>query len=243
LATTNPPPEKATGGHGEDKRQMPEPNAEPKPLNLEDVTAAVARGIADFKAGFLKTDLPTALKGVTEQITGIVSAVEALKPKPDADKDKDKGDPQLNAQIADLTKLTKTLEGRVNSESEARKKAEEKADLTERQSALLTAVGKYAFANDASRASFVRGVTAEISRTESGELVAGGLPLEKFVDEQLAAMPNLLAPKEQRGAGAGPGGKPAVGGKASLDEIKQGMTAADRVRILGATRVALGVGQ
>jgi uncharacterized phage infection (PIP) family protein YhgE len=201
---------------------------------------AVHEAINNAVAALKKTDLPkiinASVKPISDGISTLQTTLKELTEKsdpnaddpnadPNADPNKAKPDPQLNARLSELERGNRKLSDTVTALTKAKEEAEKRAEESDRHAQIQAALNKYTFKDDKSR-KFAFDVFAQrVQRAEDGSLVADDLPAAKFIEDEMASLAGLLAPKQAGGAGAGGSDGAPRKGAINLDSIKPGMTA------------------
>ncbi len=225
-----------TGGTG---------TGEPKPLTKDEIALMVKTQLDAFSKKWM-TDLGAQMgeltKPLLEKIEGLAAAGAGDGKGGDGGKGDGKGvSPEINAQLQQLTRTTKTLEDQLKAERTAREKAEGAARETEKAAQIRAALGEFNFVNKSAGDDAFSLVAGKVEFDQDGKLVADGLPLGDYVKNWVSDKPYLLAPKGTSGAGAGAGtgngGQRA--GAFSMEQIKPGMSADDAKSAAAAIRAAL----
>jgi hypothetical protein len=115
-------------------------------------------------------------------------------------------DPEKNALALELKTLKASFNDKFKALEDAKLAADKKADEAERDSLIRAELGKYSFAPGKAAETAFAIVKAAVQRSEDGSLVAGDLPMAKFIETELPTNhPYLLAAKDLGSAGARPG--------------------------------------
>jgi len=212
------------------------------PVTMEQVNAAVNAAVNGFATRF-GGEQDKKFKGVTDQLGGIATVLEALKPKVDGGdggdgggKGKDKIDPALNAQLQALTNANKAQADRLaamETENRENKALAEKAARhgeIRRVMSSKDVLGEHAYATPEAAEDFFTLVADQVTRGDDGSLVLDNLPLTDALKGRVAKKPWYLAAKNIGGSGAGGGGARGGGARVTLDDIKPGMTAEQRAK-------------
>jgi hypothetical protein len=159
---------------------------------------------------------------------------EGGDPPPGDDKTKPTGDLKLQRKLDQLEKD-------LANERAAREKTEASAKETNRRSEISKALNGIPFANEKAALAAQRLFDADVRYNEAGELVAGPdeLPVGDYIKAQMREHEYLLAPKQTGGSGANPG-KQGAGKALTLDDIKPGMSDADRSAVIAQIQSAAG---
>lgn len=150
--------------------------------------------------------------------------------KPDDGKTGKTADPAMQA----LQSQMRDLQGKLDASERARAEAVKAAEERERMSAIRGKLGDFQFASDAARESALRIFGGDIVRGEDGTLLGPDktTPADEYIAKALEETHDyLLKPKNVGGAGTvnhGSKRMPPV----DLDDIKPGMSADDRARVL-----------
>ena len=186
-----------------------------------------------------------ATKKLESSLLTISESISALSEKINADPDDGGGDTdggggnnddgkggkntQQNTELHKLTKQFNDLKKQFDASETARQEAEAKAEKTERESALQTALSQHKFASLKAREAVFTMMFSEIDRDEDGNLVVGDIALDEHVKTQLESdeFAVFLEPERKGGAGAS-GGTPPRKGSLDLDNLKPGASKEDR---------------
>jgi hypothetical protein len=130
---------------------------------------------------------------------------------------------QQKNQIEELVKNSKA-------DREAATAAQKKAQEAERKMQIAAAVDQISFVNPEAKESFTRLFNMEVRQQEDGTLVGGpdNLPINVFVGEAAKRHDYFLSPEPVEGAGATRGQIIRGGGGTTLENIKPGMTKAEK---------------
>jgi hypothetical protein len=216
---------------------------------------------------FVTRTVQGAITPLGDQMRGITTALESLKPKPAddaaaaakaaADKaaaDKVAADaaaaaaktgltPEANAQMLDMRRSNEALVAQMASLTKEREADKKRADDSERMSAVTAALSGFQFASESARQTAVEKLLPQIKRTETGALVAGdNLTPEAFIKDFLPTQhAYLLAPVNTGGSGVTPGGNHGPSKAVDLNSIKPGMSVDDNAAARAAIAQTLGL--
>jgi hypothetical protein len=193
------------------------------------ITASVAAATAPFAAS----------------LASITEALAALKPapvtEPVVDKKADDADipPAVRAQLAEFARQQKKSDDAVAKLTDEKKKADERAERTERESSVLNSLGTKEFVNDKAKAGFVKEMFGLVTRATDGTLAIDNLPVADYIAAQLEGPYDyVLKPRATSGTGMPTGGQ--RGKKIpTLDMIKPGMSAEDTQEVLAQMRAVM----
>ena len=110
--------------------------------------------------------------------------------------------PEINAELLELRNARAQADQRLAELEQARQEAEILAEMKDREAEIARATAAFPFANSLSQQLFAQYLSDKLERDENGQLVAEGLPLSTYAENQLQVMSNLLAPKNLGGSGA-----------------------------------------
>jgi hypothetical protein len=128
-------------------------------------------------------------------------------------------DPQVNALQLELKKEREQNAARIKALEDQSKADRDRAEQMALGGALRDALSKYDFVGADAQADAVALFTPQVQKAEDGSYVAGDLPLDKFIEQQLNGKKGyLLKPKDVSGAGARTG-KAAGSKKWDLDTV------------------------
>ncbi len=183
-----------------------------------------------FKAeilGEFRKDINGGIKGLKTDFAKMLADLKpAAPPAPPANGDPNEPpaskDPALNAALLEVKQLKAKFETSQESFKalEAREVAAlAKAESTERQAMLRDTVGKileakgFEFQGTRAQADFLRLVSPEMERSEDGALIAGGLPLDKYVESLLTGDAKYMLKGKAVGGAGSRDGKPGTGAR------------------------------
>jgi hypothetical protein len=196
-------------------------------LTTQFVTDAIAQAIAG-----LRTDLPNIVA------TTVNPLIEPLRQAPPVQQQTQQTqqtqlDPAVARQIHNLTEENKVFKQSLTDLQTREKQANERAEKSDRENQIRTAMNTFAFAGDNARDAAYRLLELDIQRAESGELVGpGNLPLVDYVKDALTKKHDyLLAPPDVSGAGAARGTTRQIS-SVGLETIKPDMTTSDRADVV-----------
>ncbi len=158
--------------------------------------------------GFAKT-----MKADFAKLVTPVKAEPVVDPVADPGTSGKAVDPEKNALMLELKTLKTSFTEKFKAMEDAKTASDKKADESERDSLIRAELGKYNFAPGKAAETAFALVKAAVSRADDGSLVAGDLPMSKYIETELPTNhPYLLAARETGSAGAR-SGKSAGGAK------------------------------
>lgn len=135
--------------------------------------------------------------------------------------------PEVNAELLELRRYRDTSEQRLSQLEQEREENAIRAEQADRSAAIQGFLNKYPFANDASRNIAFQYFFNNADRNEEGDIIAGNLPIDRFIEENMGNLSGLLASRPVGGAGSQMGnGRAKVGPQ--MEDIGPGMKPEDR---------------
>jgi hypothetical protein len=156
--------------------------------------------------------------------------------------------PEWNVKFKELETNTKAMSQQIEVLKKQKEDADKRAETSERHSGIRTSLSNLHFISDTAAQTAFNIVEPHILKSETGALIGGvngdNLPVDAFVKDYLSREhAYLLRPSGQTGSGApsygGAGGTQRLGSKANIEDIKVGMTAAQRESAIASIGVAL----
>jgi len=187
----------------------------------------------------------TTLTGITENLAKLVPAAGGNGNGGGQGGDKNIP-PETNVLLKQLQETVKTQGANIESLRKQKEEADQRAEKSERQSIIRSALGNLNFVSDVAAATAFTIVEPHIVRTENGSLVGGingdNFPVDAFVKDYLVKdHPYLMRSSGVSGSGAAGGGNGGsrIGTKADLNDIKIGMKAESRDAVVASIQHAL----
>lgn len=235
-------------------------------LTMESVTAEIEKrvgsGISKALEAFGKEKLgsaiqeqlspiSTALASITEQMskmsTGGGQPSNGNQPGNGAGPGNSQVPPEWNVKFKELENQTKAMTQQMETLKKEKAEADKRAETSERHSGIRTSLSNLHFVNEAAANTAFNIVEPFIIKSENGSLIGGingdNLPADAFVKDYLAREhAYLLRPSGQQGSGAptyGGNGSNRMISKAQLEDIKVGMTPAQRESAMASIGAAL----
>jgi hypothetical protein len=177
-------PEPGAGGGG---------TGDPPPaLKADDVRKMIDDSINGFAKRF-KGEIDKTLGPLNETLAKLVKPPETPPPDPDP---KTGLDPKVATELSELRKTVGALNTRLQSSEEREKAANERAEKTDRESAVRTLLNGYKWATPRAQESAFKTFFPEITRSEDGTLVANGVTAEAWIKEQMALSDNAFLARQ-----------------------------------------------
>jgi len=216
------------------------------------IKAAVTEATKPFTTQF--ENIGTALTGITEKLGdgggsggaggGTGGGAGGNKGGAGGGTEGDDGmTPAARAKFANIEKLLKQTNDRLETTDKAREAAELKAKVTEKNSAIKQALSALQFTDPGALDDAFAAVAGQIDfDPDSGELIGNGLPVAEFVKGFIEEKkPYLLAPVNKGGAGAGSGNRKGGTPGTQFEDIRPGMTAQQSQKTAQDILAAMGV--
>ena len=225
------------------KRTRGEGEAVVTAVTMDAVNATVKNAID----GLVKNQLPGAINAAVDPFNQKFTAIENLikgqqaSPTTTTTEHKQQLTPEVQAQLLDEKRKRETLEASVAALQKENDASKQRADLSERESAIATALNEYTFVSDKARQSAAKLIGLELKRSEDGQLIAGdNLPVSAFIKDFLTVQnDHLLAGKDVAGSNGTKGALRTVNASVGMESISRNMTPETRTAILAQIKAAL----